>query len=331
MATKQQFIDFLTEIEPSDTTVERCSSAHWTLRDKLASHDAFKKLHVGTFLSGSYRRKTAVRPRLINGELQRPDVDIIVETSHMRTDEPTDVINQLNSALSDAGYANLRKNRRSVSVFLTTVDMDVVPIIENGSSYLIPDTELGEWIITNPPGHTEWATQCNQTAEQRFKPLVKLLKWWRRHNLPDLRRPKGFILEAMVADKMSYSESSYEELFAKLMRAFKDDYWLFAATGSVPSLADPAVSGNNVFSAVTPEEFKQFYDMVCDHVVLIDEARAETDEKAQVVKWRKVFGQAFPAAGGTRMATESLMQTAGTVGLAFPQHPVMPKKQQGFA
>lgn len=331
MATKQQFLDFLTEIEPSNSTVERCSSAHSTLRDKLAAHETFKKVHLGTFLSGSYVRKTAIRPTTAGGELQRPDVDIIVETSHTSADDPTTVINQLDKALADAGYTSRRKNRRSVSVFLTTVDMDVVPIIANGDSYLIPDTELGKWITTNPPGHTDWATQRNQAADGRFKPLVKMLKWWRRQNLPELRRPKGFILEAMVADKMSYSETSYEELFAKLLRSFKDDYWFTAATGGVPLLADPAVPGNNVFSAVKPEEFKQFYDMVCTHVTLIANAQAETDAKEQLAKWRKVFGSAFPAAGGTRMAAEGLMQTAGAVGLSFPQHAVTPKKQQGFA
>jgi hypothetical protein len=331
MTTKQQFLDFLAEIEPSDTTVSCCSSAHSTLRDKLASHETFKKVHIGTFLSGSYVRKTAIRPTTAGGELQRPDVDIIAETSHKSTDQPKDVINQLHQALADGGYSSLRKNRRSVSVLLTTVDMDVVPIIENGSSYLIPDTELGKWITTNPPGHTQWATERNQAAGCRFKPLVKLLKWWRRKNLADLRRPKGFILEAMVADQMCYSEQSYEELFAKLMRSFKASYQYIAETGGVPHLADPAVPGNNVFSAVTVSEFKQFYDMVCTHVTLIEAAQAESDEKEQLTKWRKVFGQAFPAAGGTRAANEGLMQTAAAVGLAFPQHAVAPKKQQGFA
>lgn len=59
MATKQQFKDFLYEIEPSNTTVSRCSTAHNNLRTKLANHETFKEVHIGTFLSGSYKRDTA--------------------------------------------------------------------------------------------------------------------------------------------------------------------------------------------------------------------------------------------------------------------------------
>lgn len=264
MITKQQFLDLLYEIEPSSSTVSACSSAHNTIRYKLANHAAFKNVHVNTFLSGSYCRRTAIRPQTRDGELRRPDVDIIVTTSHSAADLPSDVIDQLYNALSDSGYKNLRKNRRSVSVFLATVDMDVVPIIEasDGNGYLIPDMEMQEWIRTNPPGHTKWATDKNKVAGERFKPLVKMLKWWRRENLCDLKRPKGFILEALVAEHMSYTETSYEELFANLLRSIKDAYILTVALKQVPFVEDPAVPGNNVFSNVEPGEFKQFYDMV---------------------------------------------------------------------
>lgn len=336
MTTKQQFLDFLYEIEPSDSTRSNCVSGHTTLRDKLRSHETFKKVHIETYLSGSYRRNTAVRPRKVNGETQRPDVDIIIKTLHTKSDTPSSVITELHKALMDAGYQNLRKNRRSVSVFLTTVDMDVVPVIDSptGQGYLIPDMELGEWLVTNPPGHTEWATATNKAAGERFKPLVKMLKWWRREHLPNLRRPKGFIIETMVAKHMSYTEVGFEELFAQLMRSFKAKYQPIVDAGLVPYLADPSVPGNNVFSAVKADEFKEFYDMVCRHVTFIDEAKAETDETKQLAKWRKVFGDYFPAAGttGARAVTESrLLQPVAAAGLTFPATAVVPKKQQGFA
>lgn len=69
--------------------------------------------------------------------------------------------------------------------------MDVVPIISDGyGGYLIPDIHLEEWLVTNPPAHTEWTVEVNKNANGRFKPLVKLFKWWRRENLSDLKRPK---------------------------------------------------------------------------------------------------------------------------------------------
>ena len=122
MTTQQQFLDFLWEIEPSTSTVGACSSAHNTLREALRTDDNFSKVHVETFLSGSYKRDTAIRPQKIDGVLQRPDVDIIVVTNHTEDDDPHDVLDALHQALVDAGYANLKVNRRSIAVTLAGVD-----------------------------------------------------------------------------------------------------------------------------------------------------------------------------------------------------------------
>jgi hypothetical protein len=53
MATQQQFIDMLNDIEPAASTVDACSSAHRTLRSALETDANFKKLLVASFLSGS--------------------------------------------------------------------------------------------------------------------------------------------------------------------------------------------------------------------------------------------------------------------------------------
>ncbi len=122
-----------------------------TLREALRTDEKFSKLHAETFLSGSYKRDTAIRPAKIDGVLQRPDVDIIVVTNHTEDDDPHAVLDALHQALVDAGYKNLKINRRSIAVTLATVDMDVVPVIEDGDAYLIPDVELKEWLPTRPP------------------------------------------------------------------------------------------------------------------------------------------------------------------------------------
>ncbi len=159
MATQQQFVNFLSEIEPSPTTKATCSSAHNTLRDKLASHDTYKGIHLNTYLSGSYARNTALRPRMANGTLRRPDVDIIVVTNHTQDDRHSDVISKLRRALKQLGYEEIDSNRRSVCVKLGAVEMDVVPIIEdpwNPGRWLIADKSEERWIETNPSGHTDW-------------------------------------------------------------------------------------------------------------------------------------------------------------------------------
>lgn len=325
----------LAEIEPSPSTVAACSSAHNTLRDGLAEHNEFREVHVRSFLSGSYKRDTAIRPTSVGGVLQRPDVDIIAVTDHTAEDEPQVVLDAVHQALKDAGYKNLTVNRRSINVKLVTVDMDVVPVIENGDAYLIPDIHLKEWLPTNPSAHTQWTVDVNAAAGGRFKKMVKLFKWWRRLHMPaDLKRPKGFILECLVAKHMSYSETNLETLFVALLESIRDAYALTVLFGKVPFLDDPGVPGNNVFSAVTAEEFKTFYDKVSEHAALARKAKNETDDKESLKLWREVFGSCFPASANQRSTSSlstSLLRPAVGTGLTFPASAVYPNKPGGFA
>ncbi len=335
MTTQRQFEDLLKDIEPSTTTVNTCSSAHNTLRTALAEHEGFSEVHVETFLSGSYRRDTAIRPQLIDGVLQRPDVDVIAVTNHTEEDEPQSVLDALNKALADSGYKNLKVNRRSIAVTLAGVDMDVVPVIEDGDAYLIPDNQLEKWLNTNPPAHTQWTIDVNKAAGGRFKPLVKLTKWWRRVHLSDLKRPKGFILECLVAKHMNYFQANYEILFVELLEAIRDAYGLDVLLGAVPHIEDPGVPGSNVFSNVTAEEFKTFYNKIKVQAELARKAKNETDDVEALKLWRQVLGQRFPASTATKKSenssTNSLLRPVAGVGLMFPAAPVYPNKPGGFA
>lgn len=330
MATQQQFLDLLRDIEPSQSTVAACSGAHTTLRDRLASHETYQDIHVDTYLSGSYARDTALRPRTIDGKAKRPDIDIILVTNQSQNDAPADVVRAVYKVIKKCGYEAVTENRRSVNVQLTTADMDVVPIIENpyGDGYLIPDKELGAWLTTNPLGHTQWGRKVNRESGGMFKPQVKLLKWWRRENLPNLRRPKGFIMECLVAKHMDFSQSGHEALFVNLLERIADAYSMQALLGQVPELEDPSVPGNNVFSSVTVEEFKRFHDKVTAHATLARRAQEAIDPDKSYELWQKVLGPRFPRAGSR---SGGLLRPAVAAALTFPPTPVLPNKPQGFA
>lgn len=335
MATQQQFIDFLKEIEPSPTTKSVCISAHSTLRGKLEKHETYRDIYVNTYLSGSYARNTALRPRVANGTLRRPDVDIIVVTNHTPQDLPSDVIATLRKAVKSLGYTEVEANRRSICVSLGSVEMDVVPVIANPweeDGWLIADKSEEQWLVTNPMGHNQWASAVNKKANGYFVPLVKLVKWWCRENLPHLRRPKGFILETLVAKHMDYKETSYEELFAKLLEKVCDEYEWMVQVGQVPYLEDPSVSGNNVFSRVKPEEFKRFYDMVNVHAKLVRRAQSEADADRALTLWQKVFGDCFRKSAQKASMLRTAAVASSGMGLTFPSIAVVPpNKPQGFA
>ena len=78
------FTKFLKKIRPTKNQREKCQTGHQVLRDRLDEDANLKPILVGTFLQGSYRRSTAVRPK---GEANL-DVDIIVVTRLNRLDYP---------------------------------------------------------------------------------------------------------------------------------------------------------------------------------------------------------------------------------------------------
>ncbi|MFS0514836.1 hypothetical protein ACEYW6_08925 [Nostoc sp. UIC 10607] len=335
MTPNARFTELLQDIEPSPTTVTRAIRAHTAMRDFLYYHETFKKFHISTFLSGSYKRDTAIRPRLKNGDLERPDVDIIVVTNYTTADCPKKVVDQLYDAIAD-GYEQIRPQDRSVGVSTGYADMDVVPIIKDYSSggFLIPDRTLVEWLPTNPPMHTAWTTQINDAAGGRFKPLVKLMKWWRRHNqevkrYPE-RHPKGFVIECITAECMDYQETHYGKLFVKTLENIVTRYQPYLSWGRVPMIADPGVPGNSVASGISYEDFQKYVNLAQEHAAQGRLALQEEDPEEMTKLWRDIFGLRFPATKILK-STDLLGNAVSVKPLFFPNRPVQPNKPAGFA
>ena len=178
-----------------------------------------------SFLSGSYARDTSIRPQTSSDGQERPDVDIIVVTNFTADDHPDDVLIEVCHALEDGedGYEVERINKRSVRVETWQADMDVVPVIETWNGYHHRRPGCRTWKFTNPPEHTSWSSEQNTLFDGRFKKLVKLLKWWRRHN-PSGKRPKGFVLEVLVALHAPRNETHFGEAFAQLLENIYGTY-----------------------------------------------------------------------------------------------------------
>lgn len=331
MITQQQFLDFLNDIEPSATTKANASAAHTALRKYLRDDATFRGHHVEAFLSGSYKRNTSIRPRKKGDSVSRPDVDIIVVTNHTLSDHPPDVVDLLYWTLRRE-YPDIRRQARSVGVKSTLADMDVVPIIQpggDGTTMYIPDRKQEKWVVTNPPGHTAWTTAVNNRSDGRFKPLVKLFKWWRRENPTVSKRPKGFVMECFAEQCFDPTQAQYADLFLGTLEQIVAKYAFNVMLKTVPAIADPSVPGNSVTTGMTFDAFEGFYYKAKAHAELGREAQAEANEDRAVEMWRQIFGSRFPAGGRTRAA--GLLNEAVVAGLSFPDRPVVPRKPGGFA
>ena len=90
MSAIPYFTEFLSNIRLTKSQRDDLITGHTTLRDRLANDADLSKIIVSTFLQGSYKRATAVKPK--NGK--RADADIIVVTNldHL-TITPQEAIN----------------------------------------------------------------------------------------------------------------------------------------------------------------------------------------------------------------------------------------------
>ncbi len=118
------FKDFLSNIRLSENQVNDLKTGHTTLRKRLEEDEVLSNIIVSTFLQGSYRRSTAVKPK--NGN--NSDVDIIVVTK-LDSEEytPEEALNIFVPFLDKYYKDKYRLQGRSIGISLSYVDLDIVP------------------------------------------------------------------------------------------------------------------------------------------------------------------------------------------------------------
>ncbi len=331
MVPNARFTEFLKDIEPSATSKSNSATAHDNLRYFLQTHETFSYLRLDDFLAGSYSRDTAIRAQSVAGEVDRADIDIIVETNYTEADRPEDVLNDLAAVLGEK-YTVERVNKRSVRVVTSKAEIDVVPVIADGDAYKIADRDLNGWRKTNPKGHKTWSSDRNKDFDGRFKPMVKLVKWWRREN-PTHKRPKGFVLEVLVARHAPRKETHWGEAFAQTLENIYDAYKDDAEQDIKPVIEDPSVKNSDILGKVTVPQWKAFIDK-CRVYAGIARKAQDTDDMEEATRlWRKVFGDRFPktTSQASAVGVAASAAAASTGGFAFPSHAAAPAKPRGFA
>jgi hypothetical protein len=123
MQLSPQFNAFLQEIRPTPRQREDWRTGSQTLRSRLLADPDLKDLVVTTFLQGSVRRSTAVRPL---GD-KRPDVDVVVVT---RIDKdkvsPAEALKLFVPFLDRYYKGKWKPQDRSFGIELSYVDIDMV-------------------------------------------------------------------------------------------------------------------------------------------------------------------------------------------------------------
>jgi hypothetical protein len=124
MELKSYFEKFLREIRPTDNQKNECKDGHTTLRNRLSGYEDLKPILVTTFLQGSYRRATAIRPK---GDT-RSDVDTIVVTklNQNKYPDPNKAMDLFVPFLEKYYKGKYERQGRSFGIELSYIDLDLV-------------------------------------------------------------------------------------------------------------------------------------------------------------------------------------------------------------
>jgi len=256
------------EVEPIASQKAGARRSHNYLRALLDTGQMATRIR-NSYLSGSYARDTAVRPL--------DDVDIIFEIDpaawqtgllHLRLlPLPARVLESFANAIRYRyPVSSVYGQRRSIRLELEHLDIDVVPAVpvgSDGSAYIwIPDRDSDAWIKSSPKRHSALAAEVNHIQQGRFKPLVKLLKFW-NSNLPATIRTKSFAIETMAVrlfrgvrmDSLEQGALLFWDFlahFAYQSNHFKwtQDYGVALGMFSV-SVPDAAGTGSNTVAGMT--------------------------------------------------------------------------------
>jgi len=122
MELSSYFKDFLADIRLQANDRESLKNAHRDLRSCLKSDEKLSGLIVNTFLQGSYRRSTAVRP----SEGKRTDVDVVVVTKIDESVTPDRAMEEFKPFLDEHYKDEWEKQGRSIGIKTDSVDLDLV-------------------------------------------------------------------------------------------------------------------------------------------------------------------------------------------------------------
>jgi hypothetical protein len=333
MKAPTYFEEFLGAIRLPDDLRAKAKKAHTKLRELLESDADLQSILVTTFLQGSYRRHTGVKP----DSGKKCDVDVVVVTRIDRARvTPADALNRFRPFLEKYYKGQYRLQGRSWRIIDGDIELDLVPTsapTEANEAFLreaaaaeflsdlsdyrkdlerisklreaqnegkwradvlwIPDRELKVWRETNPLAQIDWTIGKNYRTNSNYVNVVKVTKWWRK-TAYDTKHPKGYPLEHLVGANCPDGIETVADGFVLTAESIVHAYESHRTAGEKPSLNDHGVASHDVLGRLSVAEFAEFYDEVVSMSRDARRALTEPDTTASVAIWRSIFGELFP-------------------------------------
>jgi len=181
MELPSYFSDFLANIKLPDSLTEECKQSNQELREQLYNDEDLAPIIVNTFLQGSYKRGTIVRPL----EIEKVDVDLVLVTKLSKEEyTPEQVFAVFTQFLEEHYKGRYKQQGRSIGISLNEIDLDMVVtaapsesqigILKSESvSTLDSLDKLGDWRLNRywPEPPPLRVSKMSTTEEWKSEPL----------------------------------------------------------------------------------------------------------------------------------------------------------------
>lgn len=333
MATvNSYFTDFLKNIRLTSNQIKDLARGHNTLRERLLKDEELSKIIETTFLQGSYKRNTAVKPK--NGKSS--DVDIIVVTNMDSEKITPDEALEMFIPFLDKHYQNKYTiNQRSIGIELTYVDLDLVITAKVQDSDTLDSIKAESSRITM--GLQEMIRKDyynfavmedavvkisseSKDPEPILIPDTKENKWALTNPLAQIywtveknKNCNGHyinVVKALKWWKKHHESPKYPKGYPleHLIGQCCPDNINTVAQGitetlesivsmypNKPILIDHGVENHDVFGRITAEEYEEFYELIKEAATIARKAYDEPDLSISVNHWIELLGTQFPA------------------------------------
>jgi hypothetical protein len=275
------FAGLKTNLEITVTERDLAVSRHHRIRDFIRQHWAL----TDDFITGSYDRHTKTK------KLKDVDIFVVIDP-----DGPQGPLANGTGAAAVAALAevigkkwnDIGSDDTVVTVFYRGEEVasyEIAPAFATSDGYKIPNGS--DWMNTNPHEHARLVTEKNKKCDDKFVPLVKMIKGMNRQAGEPLL--PSFLIEVMALELVESPLGAYKDEVRFLLASMADQI--------VDDWPDPAHLGPNVNGSSNSWQRSQQQANLRTWLAAAEEAillEAEGKERTAVDKWRELFGDRMP-------------------------------------
>ena len=182
MTASKSFETMLLRLEPTIPQKTAIQRTRETIDNVLKNHPRIflAKPQQPSFLTGSYKRNTLIRP------IDDIDLYVLVHFSiHADGKKPILILREMARALRNRyPQTKIQVDSPCIVIKFGGYKFEVVPAVyynDYPDRYMIPK-DATEWSDCFPSVPDVWLTNSNYLNNNKFVPLIKILKQWNRNN-----------------------------------------------------------------------------------------------------------------------------------------------------